>query len=54
MLTTAELIQLARDRYPVDMTHWDGCELDHDECLIKLLADEIERLQDALVKRHLP
>lgn len=46
--TPRELIAIARQRLDNHSTHWEGCELDHNLCLIQRLADALERAQNKL------
>ena len=44
-----DLVLIARQRTPVDSrTHYHGCERKHVECLVQMMASEIERLQSAI------
>ena len=43
----SDLIALAR-RHKHIASHYDGCEADHVGCLVNKLADEVERLREAL------
>ena len=49
----SDLVTIARQRIDdTQRTHWEGCERDHRECLIRRMADEIERLRNELRKSH--
>lgn len=42
-MNTGELIELARSKPDrAGVTHWDGCEVEHLECLLRKLADAAE------------
>lgn len=43
-----DLVAIARKRDDRIKTHWEGCEEQHTECLIRKMADEIERLRSLL------
>jgi regulator of replication initiation timing len=45
-LTMDDLLTIAREKiYYKHRSHYDGCERNHFECLVRRMADEIERLR---------
>lgn len=43
-----DIVELARRHRHIAATHYEGCEADHIGCLVVKLADEVERLREAL------